>query len=145
MDGPVGGMPDLVMHLHGVPFTGVAYEDEPWHSEVSYVDGLPDGPTRDWFASGGLRTETWFRRGVVHGVQREYDEHGRLIAEQIDECGVTTHRSRYSGDGDLIETWTLDPDSFNYRYLLRCRETLGWPTPVRDPGNPVPHPRSAAG
>jgi hypothetical protein len=134
---------DQVMHLNGEPFTGVAYEDEPTRSEVAFVDGLQDGPARDWFAGGGLRSEAWFRRGVGHGIQREYDEHGRLIAEQTDECGVTTHRASYSSDGDLIEEWTLDVDSFSYRYLQRCRETLGWPTPQDTAAPKVPQQRSS--
>jgi hypothetical protein len=54
---------NLIYTYRGERFTGVGYEDVPGRGleEISYVDGLQEGPARDWYPSGQLRGETMFR------------------------------------------------------------------------------------
>ena len=76
--------PDLVMHYRGQPFTGVSYEvmEDGTRSELTYVNGLQQGPARDWDASGRLRAEDSWHANVRHGHSHTYDESGTVISEQ---------------------------------------------------------------
>lgn len=75
---------DLVMHYRGEPFTGVSYGvmEDGTRSELTYVNGLQEGPARDWDASGRLRVEESWRANVRHGPSRTYDESGAVISEE---------------------------------------------------------------
>lgn len=41
---------DLIYYYEGRPFTGTGYSQDPGHglSEISYVNGLQEGVSRDW-------------------------------------------------------------------------------------------------
>jgi antitoxin component YwqK of YwqJK toxin-antitoxin module len=51
---------NLVCTYEGERFTGVGYKDVPGYavSEISHVDGLQEGPAREWYPSGQLKAET---------------------------------------------------------------------------------------
>lgn len=76
--------PDLFMHYRGQPFTGVSYGvmEDGTRSELTYVNGLQQGPARDWDASGWLRAEDSWRANFRHGRSRTYDASGAVISEQ---------------------------------------------------------------
>ncbi|GGK05300.1 hypothetical protein GCM10010123_38960 [Pilimelia anulata] len=79
---------DQVFYFEGRRFTGISFSDEPVRSEISYVNGLQNGPARDWYSSGGLMSETNYRDDVKHGEEREYFEDGLLKARRLYENGV---------------------------------------------------------
>ena len=63
-----------MLHL-GQFFNGVALERWPngqLAAEQSYVDGIEDGWSRGWHDNGVLRFVTFFRRGRVTGLHREW-------------------------------------------------------------------------
>lgn len=124
--------PDQVMHYQGVPFTGIAFEDdETGLSELEYRDGVQDGFTRQWWPSGLLKTEMPYREGFVHGVVRNFDDTGRLVDESLREYGILLRQTTYDEDGRVVEIRDirLDPASYRYGALQRYREQLGWPLP----------------
>jgi antitoxin component YwqK of YwqJK toxin-antitoxin module len=120
---------DLVHSWRGRPFTGTAYEDAGprGRSELTFCDGLQDGPSRDWDASGRLRGESMYRQNVRHGVSREYDEAGRLQSEAVHEYSIEVRRRRWDRAGNLVESAELGPDSPVYPVLERHRREKGWP------------------
>lgn len=120
---------NLVHSWRGRPFTGTAYEDAGprGRSELTFCDGLQDGPARDWDASGRLRGESMYRQGVLHGVSREYDEDGRPVSETVHEYSIEVRRRRWARDGRLVESVELGPDSPLFPMLERHRREKGWP------------------
>ncbi|MER2225227.1 MAG: hypothetical protein ABS976_26935, partial [Rhodococcus sp. (in: high G+C Gram-positive bacteria)] len=49
------------------PFTGETEDrlpDGTLVSRTTYVNGLPDGPEKEWYNDGSLRSEGQFQRGV---------------------------------------------------------------------------------
>lgn len=120
---------ELFYTYKGVPFTGVAYEDVPgkWLSEVSYRNGLQDGAGRDWYPSGALKAESWYRENTLHGVSREYNEDQVKIMEEVYEYGILISRTRWDDAGHEIETWKIDPDGPSFVRLQRYRAQKQWP------------------
>jgi hypothetical protein len=85
---------DLVYYVSGERFTGVGYEDVPGYgrSEVSYLDGIQEGPARDWYPSGQLRYEANYVDGLLDGYVRKYLEDGSLVLEEMYIKGVKAER-----------------------------------------------------
>jgi hypothetical protein len=123
--------PDQVMHYHGVPFTGISFEDDKGgRAELQYRNGLQDGMAREWWPSGQLKEETPYREGFAHGVIRAYDDAGRLIQESLREYGILLRRTTYDEDGAVeTEDIQLDPNSYHYKSLQMYRSRLGWSLP----------------
>jgi antitoxin component YwqK of YwqJK toxin-antitoxin module len=118
---------DLTYSYRGKPFTGVSYDDVPGHglSEVSYVDGLQDGPARDWYVSGQPKSETLFRRNVRHGLSRVFREDGTLASEEIWDLGIHIRSSIFGEDGTERIAFELSEENPNYRILQRHRGQVG--------------------
>jgi antitoxin component YwqK of YwqJK toxin-antitoxin module len=76
--------PGLVMHYVGKPFSGISFEVSPdgRRCELSYVEGLQHGPTREWDESGRLRFEDRWEANARHGPARTFDEAGIVKSEQ---------------------------------------------------------------
>lgn len=56
---------DLYFH-DGFPFTGVAFaEDEDGRAEMSYYEGVQDGPMREWYEGGQIKVERSFAVGCI--------------------------------------------------------------------------------
>jgi hypothetical protein len=112
---------------NGVPFTGVGYEDVPGRglSEVTYRDGFQEGPARDWFPSGALKAESYFKDNVYHGPSREFDEEGRSVLEEFYEYGILVESVRKDSSGKVTDAFVLDPDNPNFALLERYRRTKG--------------------
>lgn len=119
---------DLVATLLGEPFSGVAYEESPvlGRSEISYRDGLQDGPAQDWYPAGTLKGESQFRQGVLHGVSREFDHDGNVSVEVQYEYGIRTLATHFGGDGVVTSTEALDPNDEASRQLARLRVERNW-------------------
>lgn len=121
--------PDLIYYLAGDRFTGIGYEDVPGYglSEIAYRDGFQDGPARDWYLSGTLKSESWYRENVRHGFSREYNEDQVKVLEEVYEYGILVRRTRWDEAGRVAETWAIDPDGQNFARLQRYREQKRWP------------------
>jgi antitoxin component YwqK of YwqJK toxin-antitoxin module len=49
----------------------------------TYVDGLADGPSREWYKDGRLESEVTVRKGRAVGVARRWDQNGVLASERV--------------------------------------------------------------
>lgn len=119
--------PDYYYFHNGKPFTGIAYETAPdgWlRSEMTFVNGMQDGVSRDWFDNGQMDSETYFRKGVPHGLNREWDEQGRLREESMHEFGVRTELKQWDEHGHLTNHWKIGRDDIDYQYLLNNRASV---------------------
>lgn len=120
---------ELFYTYKGMPFTGVTYEDEPgkWLSEVSYRDGLQDGVARDWYPSGGLKGESWYKENTLHGRSRDYSEDQVVISEKIYEYGILVRRAAWDDAGRQIDSWAIDAGGSVFGLLRRYRAEKQWP------------------
>ncbi|GAB3433824.1 toxin-antitoxin system YwqK family antitoxin [Flindersiella endophytica] len=121
---------DQVFTLNGLPFTGVGYEESPeiGRSEVTYQDGLQTGPARSWDPSGVLRSESYYYGGALHGMSRKFDSDGTLTLESRYEYGILLHQRAFGPDEEVIESYELDPNSYNAELLERYRRKYNQPT-----------------
>jgi antitoxin component YwqK of YwqJK toxin-antitoxin module len=117
---------ELIYFYKGERFTGIGYADVPKHglSEISYRDGLQDGPARDWYPSGRLKAESFFRENVLHGVSRDFREDGSLEAEKEHEFGILLRSSVMNEAGEIAESFVLSESSPNYAILQQYRNKL---------------------
>lgn len=120
---------DLVCTLDGVPFTGTAFEESPalGRSEITYRDGIQEGPARDWYPSGVLKGESQFVQGELHGTATEFGLDGVLAEESRYEYGIRVRRRTFAPDGSVITTEEIDPTSNEADLLERLRRERGWP------------------
>ncbi|MFE6507832.1 toxin-antitoxin system YwqK family antitoxin [Nocardioides sp. NPDC057767] len=123
---------DLVFTDGGKPFTGVAFEESAirGRSEVTYRDGLQDGPARDWYPSGVLKGESWHVQGVPHGPAREYDESGKLREEATYSHGVRVLLRVLDDEGRIVREERIDPNGEAAQVLNRMRREYEWDEPT---------------
>lgn len=90
---------DLRLTYRGEPFTGEAVETigDQLLFQVFYVDGIPHGPDREWWADGPIKSEGQVNYGVPAGIWRTWHHNGQLASEQ-----------EFDDEGDPIETRTWD-------------------------------------
>ncbi|MGW4929150.1 toxin-antitoxin system YwqK family antitoxin [Agromyces sp. NPDC004153] len=112
-----------------MPFSGTVFEESPLlgRSEITYRDGLEEGPARDWYPSGVLKAEAQFVEGTLHGMAREYRPDGVLAEESTYEYGVRIFHRVLAPDGSVVETEELEDGCFEARLVARRRSELGWP------------------
>ncbi len=118
---------NLIFMYQGERFTGVGYEDVPGRGleEISYVDGLQEGPAREWYPSGQLRRDTSFRANALHGHDREYREDGTLVSETVYEYGVRVRSRTFAQDGSVVKSFDLSEESSDFQRLQRRRAKYG--------------------
>src|SRR5262249_22579618 len=91
---------ELVYRHDGNRFTGVGYEQTPaMRSEITYVEGLQQGPARDWSADGRLTGESYYFENTLHGWQRAYGDHGEPVTEELFLYGILVRRINHGADG----------------------------------------------
>jgi antitoxin component YwqK of YwqJK toxin-antitoxin module len=114
---------DQVFHYQGMPFTGVAYEEESGGdvSETAYAYGLLEGASRVWHSSGSLKSEAAFYRGAGHGRARKFREDGTLESETIYEFGIVVRSSEFDESGNVVGRFELSEDSPNHALLQAYR------------------------
>ncbi|MDR1835346.1 MAG: toxin-antitoxin system YwqK family antitoxin, partial [Fusobacteriaceae bacterium] len=79
------------------PFTGLAkgyYSDGKLRTELTFRDGVPDGPSKGYYVNGKLRSEGNFEKDKKAGVWQHYFENG---AVQI--------REEYNGDKCVVRDY----------------------------------------
>jgi hypothetical protein len=121
---------ELTYKWHGALYSGIGFAEavDGSRSEVSYRYGVQDGPARDWYPSGVLKAESWFRDNVQHGMAREYDDSGSLISEISFEYGIIVSKRERSPEGLMIRTFEIDRKGQSYARLERYRHEKGWPS-----------------
>lgn len=103
---PITHGTDLRLEYRGEPFTGEVVEraGEQLLSQEFYVDGVPHGPTREWWPDGRRRAEGEMRHGLPHGTHRRWYADGRPEAERdFDEAGRLVSVRRWDEDGNPVE------------------------------------------
>jgi antitoxin component YwqK of YwqJK toxin-antitoxin module len=117
----------IIYHYKGRRFTGSAYDDMPGGgiSEVSYENGVQQGPARDWLPSGKLKGESFFRRNVLHGCAKEFREDGSLISEKNYEWGILVSSAEYDEAGSVAASFDLPEEGEAYVNLQRMRSLYG--------------------
>jgi antitoxin component YwqK of YwqJK toxin-antitoxin module len=112
---------ELVARLDGQLFTGVAFEENGpggVTSELTYVDGVQEGPARDWYESGQMKGLTSYHRGTQHGEEKEWHPDGSRKLGAVYEFGVLLERKEWSEDGGQTENYVL-PESHPLREMIR--------------------------
>lgn len=115
---------DQTCCLGGRPFTGTAVEsfrDGRIRSEISYVDGMQDGMSRDWYESGVLRYEAMYRENNLHGTLREWHTSGAPKVEAVYEMGIELNFIEWSEDGRKVDERVLEEGSVQHQLLLKWR------------------------
>lgn len=69
-------------------------------TETAYRNGEKHGIQRMWHPNGKLRSESPFRDGVMHGLFKQWDAHGRLLGSYLMSQGTGTARTWFD-DGRL--------------------------------------------
>jgi len=115
---------DLVFTHHGVPYTGIGYDEDAvcGVSEISYVDGRQEGPSRDWYPSGQLKAEVMYRNNVRHGYTREFTEDGVLSREELYDYGVRTQSIVFDAAGTEISVYRMPADDKRWNELRELHE-----------------------
>ncbi len=109
----------------GKPFTGIAYETHPdgsLASETAFTDGLKDGRSVAWYASGQIKEEYHMRQGSGHGLFRGWFESGNLKKEMMREYGIVVWDRTYDEEGNIMENFVLPEDSVRYKILMKMRD-----------------------
>ncbi|WP_179536567.1 toxin-antitoxin system YwqK family antitoxin [Actinopolyspora biskrensis] len=92
----------------GFPFTGEVVEETRGGVLVAlttYVDGVPDGVTKEWYPDGAKRSEGYNSRGRAIGTHVEWHKNGTLAREaRFSDTGGYLGQRRWDDDGTL----TLD-------------------------------------
>ncbi|WP_250290208.1 hypothetical protein [Frankia sp. CiP1_Cm_nod1] len=119
---------NMVYTHRGALFTGIGYEEVPGRgiSEIGYRRGLQERPARDWYPSGKIKGESYFRENVPHGAFREFDEGGNLRFDAVYEYGILVSSVRTDHSGAIIESFEIDSSNSNFLLLERLRREKSW-------------------
>ncbi len=122
---------NLIYTWNGELFTGVAFEEGPGGvlSEVSYVNGAQQGPSRDTGPDGRLVGEDTYYENARHGLSREFDAEGRLVRAAWYEYNILVRSADVDESGELVWHDEVVPGSAEADLLDRWRRELSWPAP----------------
>ncbi|WP_329339600.1 hypothetical protein OG252_28265 [Streptomyces sp. NBC_01352] len=102
---------DLEQRLlyRGQPFTGEVeeYLGSARVSLESYVDGLPDGPSWEWYKDGTLESEVTVRKGRAVGVAKRWHQNGVLASERTfsEDNGALLSIREWDENGQPTKSW----------------------------------------
>ncbi len=112
----------------GERFSGIGYElDAKGNliSEITFVDGVQEGPRRAWYPSGAKKAEDNIHQGGLNGLSLEWYESGALKKKTLGEHGIALERDEWDEAGNLLSTFRLTESHPNHRLLMRWREIAG--------------------
>ena len=64
--------------------------------EANFLDGLLDGPVREYYKTGQLKKETFYKSDKRDGPEKEYYPNGTLQFERLYENGQLITSQQYS-------------------------------------------------
>lgn len=89
---------------NGERFTGEAVETNEDGTIIglnTYRNGYEEGPQREWYPDGSLRSEYWVINGRITGEAREWHDNGRLAKLQHwNEFGEMTAHEEWNENGE---------------------------------------------
>jgi antitoxin component YwqK of YwqJK toxin-antitoxin module len=118
---------ELNYTYEGKPFTGVGYDEVPGFgiSEISYSGGFQEGSARDWYPSGKLKSETFYKANMRHGSNREFREDGNVVLEEQYEYGVLVRSVRRGDGGKVVADFEISEGSPGWDELRSRRQRFG--------------------
>jgi antitoxin component YwqK of YwqJK toxin-antitoxin module len=97
---------------HGELYTGEVeeYLGGKAVSRETYVDGLLDGPTREWYKDGTLRAEGNMKSGRVVGEYHTWHANGSLASKHVRSEDGNRVLAEYEWDeeGNMTRAWQAD-------------------------------------
>ncbi len=114
---------ELIFEWQEKPFTGIAYEleDDTLQSEISYIDGVQQGITREWYLSGQLKIECLYKNGSLHGYYREWFKNDQMKTDRLYELAVLVRKKDWDVNGVLLEDFEIDEQHQQYSLLEKLR------------------------
>jgi antitoxin component YwqK of YwqJK toxin-antitoxin module len=114
---------DGLYYHDGKPFSGTAlYLDGEWpQAEADYCEGVLWGWKREWYRPDVIEREAECAWGARHGVCREWDTDGHLVAEGMYELVVRVRVRRWDSNGMIIEEFEIQESDPAYQILLAAR------------------------
>ncbi|MFI1372522.1 toxin-antitoxin system YwqK family antitoxin [Streptomyces longwoodensis] len=98
-----------VCYYQGRAFTGevVEYQRGSLVNLITYEEGVENGPLREWYTDGTLRSECVMRDGYAVGESRRWHSNGRLASRILmSENGLQQiTRFEWDEDGNLTKEW----------------------------------------
>lgn len=97
------------LYYRGTPFTGeaVEYQRGALVSLITYEDGYEDGPAREWYADGTLRSEGVMRGGFPVGGFQRWHPNGGLAARTVMSDNGLRQLAQFEWDehGNMTKEW----------------------------------------
>lgn len=98
---------DLRLEYRGEPFTGEVVQDlrpeGALMSQQFYVNGIANGPSREWWSDGRPKSEGHVRWSIAVGVFRRWHPDGQLAEERhFDESGSLFNVLKWDKDGNIV-------------------------------------------
>jgi antitoxin component YwqK of YwqJK toxin-antitoxin module len=115
---------DIIYVHNGKRFTGIAFEESAHGilSECTYLDGMQDGPSRDWYPDGTLKAEMFFKENLKNGTSREIFPDGKLASEIVFGYDIALKCMKYDQRGEVVECSSLEEGSSLHSLYLTRRE-----------------------
>ncbi|MDX1693973.1 MAG: hypothetical protein R3208_09420 [Ketobacteraceae bacterium] len=117
---------DLTIY-NGIPFTGIGYDPFPDGSgveyETSYKNGLPHGYKKKWYTPDQMAYEVLCENGLKHGKEIHWYPGGEKKSESLYEFGINICSTKWDEKGNIVERFSIDPESPNYRLLEQYRNS----------------------
>lgn len=116
---------DRRYYLNDKLFTGVGFtlnKDGRLKSEVTYQDGVPWGPTKEWYRTGQPMVDSTLVMGQLHGRAREWHANGQLAEDGEYEYGLTLWAKKWDENGHIVNDYQMKESDPDYQTLQRYRE-----------------------
>lgn len=84
--------------------------------EITFEDGLQNGPMRGYTTDGKLWREINYKDGKEDGIARTWNIDGKVTEETTYTRGVVLSRKNFHPNGNLSDEWT--PDPYNLKIML---------------------------
>ncbi len=123
-----------VFFLNSEKYKGIIYElfDGNIVSEFEVVDGFKNGYEKIFFQNGIIESESFYKKGLLDGLTKNYSITGELQEEVFFEFGVCLWYKLYDEKGHIRERFDIDKNSSDYKLLeafrKKCNRLMKTPT-----------------